>query len=249
MFFFQQGIFHPYYVSALAPAVAALCGAGAVALWRWAQRLVGRPGRADVAVLGVGLGRGARARPHAGLRAVAAHGHPGRGGGRRLGVVALRLPGALPRRAAAVAAIAGVLAVGAGPAAYSVTTAGCALNGNNVLAGPARRRPGGGVSAAAAAGRRPGASSDSELIAYLQAHQGSAKYLVAATGSQTTAGIILATGEPVVTIGGFSGQDPAPTVSQLAQLVADGELKYVLLSDGGGMGGPGARPVARSPRG
>ena len=33
----QQGIFHPYYVSALAPAVAALCGAGVVTLWRWAR--------------------------------------------------------------------------------------------------------------------------------------------------------------------------------------------------------------------
>ena len=34
----QKGIFHPYYVSALAPAVAALSGAGAVLLWRWARR-------------------------------------------------------------------------------------------------------------------------------------------------------------------------------------------------------------------
>ena len=42
-----------------------------------------------------------------------------------------------------------------------------------------------------------------------------------------------------MTIGGFSGQDPAPTVSQLAQLVADGELNYVLLSDGGA-GRPGS---------
>ena len=33
----QQGIFHPYYVSALAPAVAALAGMGVVALWRLAR--------------------------------------------------------------------------------------------------------------------------------------------------------------------------------------------------------------------
>ena len=38
----QQGIFHPYYVSALAPAVAALAGAGVVTLWRWARTLLGR---------------------------------------------------------------------------------------------------------------------------------------------------------------------------------------------------------------
>ena len=34
-----------------------------------------------------------------------------------------------------------------------------------------------------------------------------------------------------MTIGGFGGRDPAPTVSQLAEMVEQGELKYVLLSD------------------
>jgi 4-amino-4-deoxy-L-arabinose transferase-like glycosyltransferase len=34
----QQGIFHPYYVSSLAPAVAALSGAGIVTLVAWARR-------------------------------------------------------------------------------------------------------------------------------------------------------------------------------------------------------------------
>lgn len=72
----------------------------------------------------------------------------------------------------------------------------------------------------------------------MKAHQGSAKYLVAATGSQITAPIIIRTGKAVVTIGGFNGGDPAPTVTQLAKLVAVGELRYVLVSQGGG--GPGA---------
>ena len=84
------------------------------------------------------------------------------------------------------------------------------------------------------------AASSDELIAYLQANRGDAKYLVAASGSQATAPIIVATGEAVVTIGGFGGRDPAPTVAQLEQLVADGDLRYVLLSaDGQGRGGPG----------
>jgi 4-amino-4-deoxy-L-arabinose transferase-like glycosyltransferase len=69
------------------------------------------------------------------------------------------------------------------------------------------------------------------LIAYLEQHQGSAKYLVAVTGSQQSAPIILQTGKAVVTIGGFSGSDNAPTVSQLADMVKNGELKYILLSD------------------
>jgi 4-amino-4-deoxy-L-arabinose transferase-like glycosyltransferase len=84
----------------------------------------------------------------------------------------------------------------------------------------------------------------SALVSYLEAHQGSAKYLVAATGSQATAPIIIKTGKAVVTIGGFNGQDPAPTVAQLAALVKKGELRYVLLSGhGGGMRGGGSSAI------
>ena len=83
-------------------------------------------------------------------------------------------------------------------------------------------------------GGDPDASSDSTLIEYLLANQGSAKYLVAVSGSQSAAPIILATGKPVVTMGGFNGGDNAPTVSQLEQMVSSGELKYVLLNEGGG---------------
>ena len=126
-----------------------------------------------------------------------------------------------------------------GPASYSIASVGQSLNGNNVLAGPSapaawvRRRLGGGGSLEQRGDRLP------------PGHQGSATYLLAAVGSQTTSQIIIDTGEPVVTIGGFNGQDPAPTVSQLAKLVADGDLKYVLISDssGGGPGGGGSSDI------
>ena len=73
------------------------------------------------------------------------------------------------------------------------------------------------------------------MLAYLQKNQGSAKYLVAVSGSQASAPIIIETGEAVVTMGGFSGSDNAPTVSQLQAMVAKGELKYVLLGGRGGV--------------
>jgi 4-amino-4-deoxy-L-arabinose transferase-like glycosyltransferase len=120
----------------------------------------------------------------------------------------------------------------AGPATYSIATVGKGLDGNNVTGGPAVASFGGGG---------PGgesASSDTALVNYLTGHQGGAKYLVAATGSQSTAPIILATGKAVITIGGFTGSDPAPTVSQLAALVKSGQLRYVLIG-GGGFGGRG----------
>jgi 4-amino-4-deoxy-L-arabinose transferase-like glycosyltransferase len=88
-----------------------------------------------------------------------------------------------------------------------------------------------------------GGQVSSELISYLQAHQGSARYLVAATGSHTTAPIIIKTGEAVITIGGFSGGDPAPTASQLAKLVADGDLSYVLIGGRGGAPGGSSSEV------
>jgi 4-amino-4-deoxy-L-arabinose transferase-like glycosyltransferase len=142
-------------------------------------------------------------------------------------LIALLVPSRTWRRVGAVAAVVTVLA---GPATYSFATVGRSLNGDNVTGGP--------VSASFGRGGFGGSgSTDTQLVDYLVAHQGSAKYLVAASGTQSTASIIIATGKPVVTIGGFTGSDPAPTVSQLAAMVKSGQLKYVLL--GGDRGGPG----------
>ena len=51
----------------------------------------------------------------------------------------------------------------------------------------------------------------------------------------TAAGYQLATGEPVMAIGGFNGSDPPPTLAQFQQYVAEGKIHYFL--GGGGMGG------------
>ena len=45
--------------------------------------------------------------------------------------------------------------------------------------------------------------------------------------------LILATGEPVITLGGYKQRDPVPTVEQLEALVAAGEVKYAFLESGG----------------
>ncbi len=86
----------------------------------------------------------------------------------------------------------------------------------------------GGFGRVAGAGGPGGAGQVSKrLVAYLEAHRDGAKYLVAADGSMTAAPLILATHQLVVTVGGFSGQDPAPTATQLEQLVSSGQLRYV----------------------
>jgi 4-amino-4-deoxy-L-arabinose transferase-like glycosyltransferase len=244
----QKGIFHPYYVSALAPAVAALCGGGLVMLGAWARRSWAGLAILDATLAGSAwlavelLGRTPDFAPWLRIAIPVAA---------ALALLAsplLRL--GRGRRLLAVGAAAAVVALGAGPASYSIASVGQSLSGNNVIAGPASAGGGfgggGGMPARAqsqstgpSGGMGGSGSLGSEAIAWLQANQGSATYLLAAVGSQTTAQIIIDTGEPVVTIGGFNGQDPAPTVSQLAKLVADGELKYVLLSASGGAGGPG----------
>ncbi|MDX6729502.1 MAG: hypothetical protein QOK49_4307 [Baekduia sp.] len=272
-----KGIFHPYYVSALAPAVAALAGIGIVLL-------AGSARRSWVALVALDAAIAATAAmavallnrtpdfapalriviPVAAVLAIA-------------GSIALRTGGRRARGLVVAAAVAGAVALLAGPTSYSVANLGRSLNGNNVLAGPASAggmggggmggggmgagaggppagaRPGGAPpggtaspAATSAAGARSGGgmgggvSVSASVLNYLEAHQGSAKYLVAATGSHTTAPIILSTGKAVVTIGGFGGSDPAPTVTQLAQMVAGGELRYVLIGSGGGGPGGGA---------
>ncbi|MBV9791143.1 MAG: glycosyltransferase family 39 protein [Chloroflexi bacterium] len=79
-------------------------------------------------------------------------------------------------------------------------------------------------------------SVNSALLEYLQANTQDTKYLVVVPSSNQGSQYVLATGRPVLYAGGFSGGDPVIDGEDLAQLVADGEVRYVLW---GGMGGRG----------
>ncbi|MFI2370052.1 ArnT family glycosyltransferase [Streptomyces sp. NPDC018833] len=61
-------------------------------------------------------------------------------------------------------------------------------------------------------------------------------WAAAAVGSQNAASYQLATGRPVMAIGGFNGSDPSPTLAQFKQYVSDGRIHW-FVSSGGGMGG------------
>ncbi|GAA1964718.1 ArnT family glycosyltransferase [Microbacterium deminutum] len=87
---------------------------------------------------------------------------------------------------------------------------------------------------------QPGGGVDTELIAYLQTHQDGADYLAATFGAQSAAGLIIASdGGSFLPIGGFNGGDPVPTLDRFEQLVADGSLRFVIATGGGGFGGIG----------
>jgi len=51
-------------------------------------------------------------------------------------------------------------------------------------------------------------------------------WAAAAIGSQRAAGYQLATGLPVMPVGGFNGSDPSPTLAEFQKLVADGRIHW-----------------------
>ena len=90
-------------------------------------------------------------------------------------------------------------------------------------------------------GGGPGGGStttNSELVALLEAT--TTRWAAATTGAQSAAGYILGTDKAIMGIGGFSGSDPAPTLVEFQQYVADGDISYFIAGGGmGGGGGPG----------
>ena len=120
--------------------------------------------------------------------------------------------------ATALGAVAVVAAL-AGPAAYSLATAATPHRGAIPSAGPGSGfgGPPGFLDAS-----RPGAA----LTALLTENATDYTWVAAAVGSNNAAGYQLATGAPVMAVGGFNGTDPAPTLAQFQADVADGRIHY-----------------------
>jgi 4-amino-4-deoxy-L-arabinose transferase-like glycosyltransferase len=246
VFFSIAGFFHRYYLVMLAPAVAALCGIGAVALWR----LYRRPGLGGwllpVAVLATA--------------AVQAHilaDYPAWNG--RLTPVVLGLAGVLALmlivarlrpslrmlRSPVPALVLGVTALLAAPAVWAGISVWEGTNTTLPAAGPADGGFGmpGGRAGPAAESVRP------ELLRYLEENRGDATFLVATPNAMSAAPIILATGEPVMAIGGFSGGDQILTAGTVAELVRDGTVRFFLVGGGPGSGGFGFAQRGDAPDG
>ena len=246
-----SGIFHPYYVSALAPFTAALVGAGAAEVARGGRvartagpLLVAGGVVTELMVLDDQGGRLGWLPPVLGAVGV-------------LGAFAVAAEGLRPRpRALALAGVLGVLLIA--PASWSVQTLGHATNGTFPAGGPASTglMGGGGRGGApqGAAGARPPAlgrgaapagaaaaggmfggdtTSLPAALAYAQAHGGGT---VAVASQAGAAGAILTANADVAGLGGFSGRESAVSVSWLADAVASGKVRWVL-ADGttGGM--------------
>ncbi len=222
VFSLMSGIVHPYYAIALAPAIAALVGAGGVELWTLRSRSrVARFALAFALVGGAGWAFELLART------------PGFAPGLGIGIVVVGVVAAIvvavppsvmlsgQRRGVSLVALSvGGVALLAGPAVYSLATITSGHAAVDPLAGP------NGASAVERDAADAGA-----LAPYLVAHRGTATWIVA-TSQSLADEIEIATQEPVMAMGGFSGGDPTPTVGGLAADIARGALRYVLIVAG-----------------
>jgi 4-amino-4-deoxy-L-arabinose transferase-like glycosyltransferase len=104
--------------------------------------------------------------------------------------------------------------------------------------------PGGFPGGARAGGGGPGgflnsSTSNPALTRLLQTDASRYTWAAATVNSNSAAGYQLASGEPVMAIGGFNGTDPAPTLAQFEQYVSEGKIHYFI--GGGGFAGFGGR--------
>jgi 4-amino-4-deoxy-L-arabinose transferase-like glycosyltransferase len=168
----------------------------------------------------------------AGSRTEAASGAGG-GAGTRAGARA-----GIRGRLAAAGLAAGVAAMLAAPAAWALSVLDPAYAGTSfdAIAGP---------SGAPYAAYIRGAVTtvlggvDPRIYTYVSAHRGGARYLMAAQDWDQASPYILATGQEVLPLGGFSGLVPEPTLAHVQQLARSGQLRFFQL--GGGQAGAAAR--------
>jgi len=222
VFSFMSGTVHPYYAVQLAPAIAALVAISGHALWRGRAHLAPRLTLAGmIAATAVWdfilLDRTPDWLPA--LRWVVV----------LLGLlVSTFVVVGLPRTRTMLIslAIAVVATLGIATAGYAVETASLPHNGSIPTSGP--RTSG--------MGDFGGMDETSDAVGRLLAST-TTKWAAATTGSQSAASLELASGKPVIGIGGWDGSDPAPTLAQFKQYVADGQIGYYV--EGGRGGGPG----------
>ena len=70
----------------------------------------------------------------------------------------------------------------------------------------------------------------------MNAHRDGAGYLMAVGSWDTAAPYIVATGQEVMPMGGFSGTVPEPTLAKVQDLVRTGQLRFFLIDGTGGTG-------------
>jgi 4-amino-4-deoxy-L-arabinose transferase-like glycosyltransferase len=228
----MNGIFHSYYTLVLMPPIAALVATGAQDAWRSRDRLGARLGLATC-VVGTTL-----------LTAVVLGRTPGWLPWLRYAVLPVGLAGAAmlltlrgPRTDQPVrghrgraAACLGLVAVLAGPTAYGVATLEPPHTGPTPAAGPHPTgvfgRPPASVSGSAPVSVTAPAPPPPVVVRALTRGAGRYTWAAATVGSVAAARLQLASGVPVMPVGGYYGTDPSPTLAQFRADVAHHRIHF-----------------------
>lgn len=224
VFFSVAGFFHLYYLSMVAPAIAALVGAGIVTLWREYRASSWRGWLLPLALLATAATQvyllsyfpqwGSWLSPIILVLSL-------------IMALVLLLAKLLPKlrapRLLQATIIGGLLTLLIAPTTWSILSL---ANTGSALpaAGPSQR---GAFPTGFTGGEQQ--NTDTRLIQYLLTNRGSAKYMLATLNANTAAPIILATGQPVMALGGFIGSDQIVTQAQLIQLIDKGTVRFFLL--------------------
>jgi 4-amino-4-deoxy-L-arabinose transferase-like glycosyltransferase len=245
---FAQGGFHSYYTTEMAPAVAAVTAAGVAAMWRHYRQLGGYHWLLLPAAVTLTAGWAwvlvSRDTSWNGWLRYAVVTVAG------VAVVALVAGRLFTARRSRIAGVLGVVALLLAPGVWSAATAFGSSGGAMAQAGPSRS-PFGRGRLDPARGELPArlgsamagdlTADQRKILAYAQANSGGTPITLAVEGGAMAAeAYLIHSDAAVVGMGGFSGQDPAPTVATLAGWVQQGRLRFVLTGrDGRGGEGPG----------
>ncbi|QZT55568.1 glycosyltransferase family 39 protein [Mycolicibacterium austroafricanum] len=223
VFSYMNGIVHPYYTVALAPAIGAGIGIGSNLLWQNRRDVRSATAMAGAVLVTTVLAAVLLAR-HSDwmpwLRAAVAVGGVG-------ATVLLLVVGRLHRRAARLVAALAVTSCLAGPAAFSVATAASPHSGALPSVGPSRH--GGPLGGFPGGGLLSSPNPHPDLIRLLTTDAGQFTWAAAVVGSNNAAGYQLASGAPVMAVGGFNGTDPSPTLQQFVADVQAGRIHYFVV--------------------
>ncbi len=251
VFSFMKGIFHQYYTVALAPAIAALIGSGAIVVWRhrtriWVRGVALAAYGTVVATAWVLLSRTASFVPW--LRWVVLVGG--------IAVAIGLLQPARGRTAVAIAMAAAATGL-AGPLAYTVNTLATPHTGAIPVAGPALpiligpcEKDGQPSNDPANCSTQGGADltyslPPQSLVDVLKDNGGHYTWAAATINAESAAPYQLGTELPVMPIGGFLGQDPSPTLEQFQRYVTQRRIHYFIPGDSDPPDGPDDTSAAK----
>jgi 4-amino-4-deoxy-L-arabinose transferase-like glycosyltransferase len=228
VFSFAQGIFHEYYTTVMGPAVAALAGIGVMALWDASKQGGWRTFLFPIVILSTAAWQGVIVKPFPDWKTWLLPTIAGASLIGSIGVVAFR------GRAVAWSKLSASLAVGAlliGPTLWSlgsVLAPGISMMpaSDPTMLGVRRETP---ISDMPFGPGGPMASNPKEtakLVRFLLANHREESILIASQSSMEIAPIIIETGEPAISLGGFMGADPAVSKDQFIQMVESGKLRF-----------------------